>query len=383
MSDFLSKLAARSLGTSEVIQARIPSLYEPYRQNGGPLVARPGVRPPETESEPQRGTASERDDGTARAEFSFAEPRVDPVPDRLGDNKDTITLKPKAQPTRLSIGEINAQPARASYSSPEDARRDARSPALRVPTRAATPAALDSGRSSISPSVVSQSGPPLSGVETSSGAPAPPIRALREDGEPVAKDKRTVIGRHRPPPESSRDSSGGRLLSREELAPAAEFPTREAFRSAQRVTETLQSTIRTHHAVQISEEPSPSKKPASKPASNRARRSTDYSPDPVGSRTTSTHQAPMPKIQLPEESQPRSALPLANVIRPSAAPRSESAKKALRDSTDSEPTVEITIGTVEVRAIFPEKPAPRAPLKRPKPTVSLDDYLRRSSRGPP
>jgi hypothetical protein len=43
-----------------------------------------------------------------------------------------------------------------------------------------------------------------------------------------------------------------------------------------------------------------------------------------------------------------------------------------------EPSVQVTIGRVEVRAIFPEAPAASMPAPRARPTVSLDEYLKRA-----
>ncbi len=43
-----------------------------------------------------------------------------------------------------------------------------------------------------------------------------------------------------------------------------------------------------------------------------------------------------------------------------------------------ESSVQVTIGRVEVRAIFPEAPAARMPAPRARPTVSLDEYLKRA-----
>jgi hypothetical protein len=85
--------------------------------------------------------------------------------------------------------------------------------------------------------------------------------------------------------------------------------------------------------------------------------------------------------QPSEEIRPRAAE--AAMVAPPAARGTEAAKAAAAFAVPipAEPSVEITIGTVEVRAVFPEKPAPRAPSRRPKPSVSLDEYLKRSSRG--
>jgi hypothetical protein len=44
------------------------------------------------------------------------------------------------------------------------------------------------------------------------------------------------------------------------------------------------------------------------------------------------------------------------------------------------PDIQITIGTVEVRAVLPEKPATRTPSRRPNPSLSLDEYLKRPRR---
>jgi hypothetical protein len=43
----------------------------------------------------------------------------------------------------------------------------------------------------------------------------------------------------------------------------------------------------------------------------------------------------------------------------------------------SEPAIRVTIGRVEVRAVFPEQPVKRSPPPRFRPSVTLDDYLNR------
>lgn len=47
----------------------------------------------------------------------------------------------------------------------------------------------------------------------------------------------------------------------------------------------------------------------------------------------------------------------------------------------SEPAVHITIGRVEVRAVFPEPSVRPAPPSKNHPSLSLDDYLKKRSRG--
>jgi hypothetical protein len=49
--------------------------------------------------------------------------------------------------------------------------------------------------------------------------------------------------------------------------------------------------------------------------------------------------------------------------------------------TASEPAIRVTIGRVEVRAVFPDQAVKRTPPPRFRPRVSLDDYLSRGSGG--
>jgi len=69
--------------------------------------------------------------------------------------------------------------------------------------------------------------------------------------------------------------------------------------------------------------------------------------------------------------------PVTSAVRPPLAPRPGRAKspEALPLSSPTQPTVQVSIGRVEVRAIFPERSVRRAPTPRSRPTVSLDDYL--------
>ena len=75
--------------------------------------------------------------------------------------------------------------------------------------------------------------------------------------------------------------------------------------------------------------------------------------------------------------------PAASIIRPPLAASWGTAKSpdASSSSSQSQPAIEVSIGKVEVRAVFPEPAVRRAPLQRSRPTVSLDDYLNRRNRG--
>lgn len=49
--------------------------------------------------------------------------------------------------------------------------------------------------------------------------------------------------------------------------------------------------------------------------------------------------------------------------------------------TGAEAAIRVSIGKVEVRAAFPAPPVRRAPATKPKPSVSLNEYLKRRERG--
>jgi hypothetical protein len=67
-------------------------------------------------------------------------------------------------------------------------------------------------------------------------------------------------------------------------------------------------------------------------------------------------------------------------IRPVLQPLPGTADRPASPAPPARPTIEITIGRVEVR-LRPEATWPPQPASRPKPTLSLDDYLSRQGRG--
>jgi len=77
------------------------------------------------------------------------------------------------------------------------------------------------------------------------------------------------------------------------------------------------------------------------------------------------------------------ASPVASAIRPPVAPRSGGVRnpEALPASSAPAPAIQVSIGRVEVRAIFPEPAVRSAPAPRSRPTLSLDDYLNQRNRG--
>jgi hypothetical protein len=82
---------------------------------------------------------------------------------------------------------------------------------------------------------------------------------------------------------------------------------------------------------------------------------------------------PAPPQPIASASAPQSAKPIDLLI----------AHGAANHTTDSEPALQVTIGRVEVRAVFPAPPPRRVPPVGRKPSLSLDDYLKRNLKGNP
>ena len=69
-------------------------------------------------------------------------------------------------------------------------------------------------------------------------------------------------------------------------------------------------------------------------------------------------------------------------IRTATTARHSAGNSAAADGLPAAPTIEITIGRVEVRAVQPPAPAPRPKTTSPHaPALSLEEYLRNQNGG--
>jgi hypothetical protein len=126
-----------------------------------------------------------------------------------------------------------------------------------------------------------------------------------------------------------------------------------------------------------------------RPAPRRARRARERlhsepeepvaSPAIVPGETATSVPAPEPPLSkdggegATEPSRP--APPATALLEPGRLPQ-----RVLPPKQAPEPTVHVTIGRVDVRAVKADEPTERAKRPRPGPRMSLDDYLARSSR---
>jgi hypothetical protein len=292
MSDFLSRLVGRSLGPSQAMQPRVPSLYEPHRKGTGPLWAKHAFGAEdagrESKNELTFGDEPGSENRGPQSEFRPEEPS------RRPKQAQSVTL------VNLGHGTEESQLVRPSGSAV---------PAVRSVAQAREAA-------SVSPEDVSNKATQApSQAET-----AIPSNAIRPSGLFRAAIRNGAAS----------NSEG------------AERPSVE-LRGPQLSGQSLIAGTAKADAAIPSDPPVPSRVPAAKPPMLVV---------PSSSRSQ--------KLDDPEAAN----FPASSYI-----------------SQTSEPSIRVSIGRVEVRAIFPTPPPRRAPPARPKPSLSLDDYLKQRNRG--
>jgi hypothetical protein len=272
MSDFLTNLAGRSSGALEVVQARVPSLYEPHRRGSGLLGARPEFQ--------ARGADSETRFESNREYDANPRPAASPSARESQWAVDGREVQLTGRADRPDLVPPSSDPDRAAWAEP--------TAAIQPPTRysrAPEPNAPPISRSHTLPPVLSATPNEMSFIST------PPSDARRTSPEAIGSQSESQA--------------------------------------------------------------------ATNPLSSVARPRLD------------------PLLKSFEMSS------VTPAVRRPVAPRSGRAgnPEALRSPSSSTPAVHVTIGRVEVRALFPEPPTRRALPPRPQSTVSLDDYLNQRNRG--
>ena len=358
MSDFLANLVGRSLGVLEVARPRVPSLYEPYRRGGGLLGAHPDARLLDAHPQPAIETAEEGD------------PNAGPISHRTQDvatRRSAPIRHAQTEPVAetSSRGDVRAAPG-------NDATRDLRTHRARLTAReglsaeneAAAKLAAgfeppDSAGAARSPltSRIAPSHEPMAPIEFQSRHestrqlnPSPVLRPTSVQSGPTAAGARTDgMAFIAAPP------SGGRGTE-DQCSLLASGSLLEQGLAA---TETPDSSLRLRQSTEprISVEPPNLAQPSSPTTAV------------VGPPAWPSLQArPLPPVT--DAARPPLASRSGGVRNPEALPRSS-----------PPPGVHISIGRVEVKAVFPEPSVRRSPPARSRPAVSLDDYLNQRHRG--
>ena len=372
MSEFLGNLAARSKGTLETIQPRLPSRFEPIRTADGLLTARTPPREESLENNPE-AEGAEVDEASAAMESVEKRVRAarlpSPSPGSAESVPQPLPTQPAARPTAYASspltpptpGEpiLQAKRSRGSETagSSTSARRTVAETVTqraqnaghvreRQPTEAGTGQAVESAtaqrRETNSEPMQSRSAQPF----RPSSANAP------DSGLVVSPTVRTPALPEQMNERSARASFEPRMLSSQATAPVRsdEVPTGQS------------------HA---------------KPARTGSGPETEDAPGGPWPGDALTLKPDL-RLDLSIRPAPRQETATlatgAELAAAAARPASANLPAAQTPANGApEPEIRVTIGRVEVRAVFPEQPVKRSAPPRFRPSVTLDDYLSRGS----
>jgi hypothetical protein len=339
MSDLLTNMAARSQGVAPAIRPHVPSLYEPYRQETGLLGARQVSGEIDLESPRENDSQSNGVSGAAIPLDRLDQPSEPPQqprqnsPASIAETRREPIVSPRLPQTALRADSSPVLPSTSTESTQQPA--DVSTSWILPP---ATPID-ETYRSQIDATLAPAGIRPLHRLQSAPSAPAPSPDA-------ATSDSLATPGRSRTLPSRLEGSSSSRQLS-PHPAPA---PKPEETRPGLTTTKPIQPM----HPEQVFME---SVRPESLP-------------ELVSSVTPAVSGIPpaMPLDSSVRRGFPKETPPLSGIaVHPAAANQS------------SEPSIRVTIGKVEVRAVFPPTPVNRTPPQRVRPTLSLDDFLKRNS----
>jgi hypothetical protein len=383
MSNFLGNLAARSMGLAETIQPRILPLYEPHVRESGLLSARP--RPRTADSEARSDGAPADEEGPV-AERRLSLPMREPLPPRaweparLGERR--LRQEPQLrEDSQIRDGQslptepVRMEPVRTEPVQTEPPLRESRVPVGTDPVTVNIVVPVV-----VSDAALSAEFPAAARISTAPDVATQTVQAERtvkpfDVPEPQARQelpaaKRFVTG-ETPTGEPVRRSvpatkHAEQTPGRREAAPEdpAYVPQAGPPRGATSLAEPAPPAAR----------PNGIRPPAASIDHPRKDAEPDAEPFPVSA---------SPRRALPQPMAVRTEASISPPLPLSGTPSSSISHSGpgVRNGTSAEPSVRITIGRVEVRAVFPEPAVRRTLVPRSKPTVSLDDYLKQSNRG--
>lgn len=319
MSDFVSRLVGRDLGPSGTVQPRVPSLFEPRRTGSGPLW-----------------------------------PRGFPGPDTTHalQNENEVDLECDSSPKDDGLGDSRL---------PEQFRK---APSQRLTFVRDEPPTVESqwAHRSEPPALPSAAQARLETAVTESGSGPDPVRSF--SGQRRRREAATRSNEASNKAASAASPTGAAEVP---LARLSRMPSRARPDGANSATTASSASVTAVLADVTAPEPA-----------SRGAMIAPRSSDSVGSPRESR---PLPSLV------PATAMAARTLATPSAIPLPSAEHRYLSDFgaqqrvTDSEPAIRVTIGRVDVRAVLPTPPPRRVQPARPKPGLSLDDYLKRGNRG--
>jgi hypothetical protein len=388
MSEFLSNLAARSMGTLEVMRPRVPSRFEPLRNSEGLLAKRtplkdgglegnlemereadaagsaPGA---EVEQRPMRPP-----DAPARTLKSDPSPG-EPVP-QMGSNPPMAPAEPVLRAQRIAANDA-ATPApagRTRRTVRDTVERDAQKTEGFSPesNEARTPQREKAEFTRSGDKNKAESGGKMTTVEPASSFEASSSPSALGSLPAKRTQNSTSTGRvseRTKPADSSAFRARGESLSSSALSPGL-----ERFSQAH----TAQSQLQPTTSMQV--EPHPG---WSNSLEDRGHESRIGAASAQDSAVRANPLDGMQDLSVPRMTRQDATTIAADAGRPAGPMRLAISNPPTLPApgNSAEPAIRVTIGRVDVRAVFPEQPVKRSAPPRFKPTVSLDDYLNRGS----
>ncbi len=356
MSNFLSKLVGHSLSASEAIQPRVPSIYEPYRRGSAPHGAEFAGRERSTEPGDQIGAEanaavpSVKDESSRAAESRPQEVRKEDLAGEEVRGRSTLSRHPEVA-QEMQAADERERPLRLARAIPVVSERE----------RSGRPASESHPLSAVvrRPQV---EGVAEGEIRQNRG------RAGATSGAFLRRLPSDTISRSAPAATTGPISSSG--VRERRVAPGA---------NANPVTATTAA-----REIRAGELPNDSAWRQSRRAesanadvgilSESSLRETSFRESLVSSR--------IQPVTMPTQAMPTRTIPAAVATQGSKPIDLASARGPANHATDSEPAMRVTIGRVEVRAVFPASAPRRAQPARPRPTLSLDGYLKRDLKRP-
>jgi len=417
MSEFLRNLAARSLGSSETIRPRVRSRFEPIRSEDGLLAAR---TPPGEESLEDNPAAegAEADEASAAREpvekpVRAARP-ADLSPPRPSPSPPSAEAVPEPLPTppaSRSTARANSPPMPPAPSEPIlEAKRipgsetvGSSTPARRRVAETVTQRAQKTGNVTEIDSTEAETGHAVEsaiaqGRETNEGA----MQSRTEQEARTGRQTRSAPGL---PPSKP---GSGLIVSPTARTPSLLEQVNERPARASFIPSTRSETQPRMFSSQATEPARSDEAPTGQSQPKPPRRAMPMRVEPAhtgevfqdglrresGAETEDTSRRPWPGDALtlkpdlrpdlfirPAPSQ-ETATPATGSELAAAAARPAAANLPAPQTSANgapEPEIRVTIGRVEVRAVFPEQPVKRSVPPRFRPSVTLDDYLSRGS----
>ena len=323
MSDYLLNLAARSLGATEVVQPRLASLFEPPHAARGSVLGQ--------FSGPKTSDIVQASD---EATIEILPPAAQPASRRIEPQPPATDLGLSGQETHPGPNDALTKPV--LLAEPGDSQPKSR------PGRCQA-AALQS------PAVVSM---------------APPFfeaRPERLSSQPGPELQEPAVSRTRPP-----DAQPPVVRPFVSKAAQQDDPNRQTLSVNASKGQTAAAPDRSDPEQQL--------QPV--PGSFSRRATAAQGATPMERRLLS-----VPRLELLAVQTPRPATLATVFVQPRITPYAEPTRRATAESTATpEPTIQVTIGRVEIRAAPPPARQSAAELSA-APAMSLDEYLRRRAKG--